>query len=251
METTTSSNVTVAELVANDYRTAEIFKKHGIDFCCGGKKTIEKVCEEKNIDSTKLFDEIFALQNQPKDEQHNFNNWGLAFLADYIVNVHHTYINNSVNLITEFAQKVARVHGDHNPETRDIAKLWDDVVAELTVHMKKEELLLFPYIKNLERYVKGDLENLPQTHFGTVKNPIRMMEHEHDLAGTLMKTIAELSNNFTPPAHACNTYRVLYAKLNEFQNDLHQHIHLENNILFPKAILLEESTTDANNSCVI
>ncbi len=248
MEAGTLNNTTVAELVANDYRTAEIFKKHGIDFCCGGKKSIAKVCEEKNIPAELLEKEIIALQTKPKDAEHNFNEWALTFLADYILNVHHTYINNNLNLITEFAEKVARVHGEHSPETKDIAKLWQEVVAELTMHMKKEELLLFPYIKNLERFSKGVLKEIPTSHFGTVKNPIRMMEQEHDLAGSLMKNIQELSSNFTPPDYACNTYRVLYAKLQEFQNDLFQHIHLENNILFPKAILLEDSFTGTKNS---
>ncbi len=251
MTTDVIKNTTVAEIVATDYRTAEIFKRHGIDFCCGGKKSIEKICSEKNLDAASLEKEILALQETPKDNEHNFNEWALAFLADYIVNVHHTYVNNNMNLITEFAQKVARVHGDHNTETREIAKLWDDVVAELTMHMKKEELVLFPYIKNLEKYSKGELSDFPSSHFGTVKNPIRMMENEHDLAGSLMKNIEILTNNFTHPGYACNTYRVLYAKLQEFQNDLHQHIHLENNILFPKAILLEESIKVTNNSCAL
>lgn len=249
METETLNNSTIAEIVASDYRTAEIFKKHGIDFCCGGKKTIGKVCTEKNIDASKLEEEIFTLQTQPKDNEHNFNEWSFTFLSDYILNVHHTYVNNNLNLITEFAQKVARVHGDHNTETKDIARLWGDVVLELTMHMKKEELVLFPYIRNLENYSKGELKVFPSSHFGTVKNPIRMMENEHDLAGSLMKDIDLLSNNFTPPAYACNTYRVLYAKLKEFQVDLHRHIHLENNILFPKAILLEEAFTPSSNSC--
>ena len=246
METETLNNATVAELVANDYRTAEIFKKHGIDFCCGGKKSIVKVCSEKNLNAEMLENEILALQNQPKDTEHNFNEWTLTFLADYIINVHHRYVNNNLSLITEFAEKVARVHGDHSPETKDIAKLWKDVVEELTTHMKKEELLLFPYIKNMERYSMGELKEFPSSHFGTVKNPIRMMEHEHDSAGSLMKNIQTLSNQFTPPDYACNTYRALYAKLKEFQNDLFQHIHLENNILFPKAILLEEKFETCN-----
>lgn len=249
METDTLNNTTIAELVAKDYRTAEIFKKHGIDFCCGGKKSIEKVCTEKNIDAAQLEAEIQALQSQPKEEEQNFNEWTLSFLVDYIANVHHTYVNKNLIPITEYAQKVARVHGAHNPETKDIAKLWDDVAMELSMHMKKEEQVLFPYIKNLESYSKGELKTIPTSHFGTVKNPIRMMENEHDLAGNLMKHIEALSNNFIPPPHACNTYRVLYAKLLEFQNDLHKHIHLENNILFPKAILLEDAFSTLNNSC--
>ena len=248
MKTVELNETTVAELVANDYRTAEIFKKHGIDFCCGGKKTIGKVCEEKNVDIEELESEIFALHNLPKDEEHNYNQWSLSFLIDYIVNVHHPYINKNIHNITEYAQKVARVHGDHNPETKDIAKLWDDLVMELTMHMKKEELVLFPYMKNIERYSKGDLKEFPSSHFVTVRNPIRMMENEHDLAGNLMKHIEALSNDFTVPEHACNTYRVLYAKLKEFQNDLHQHIHLENNILFPKAAEMENTFAIRKNS---
>lgn len=124
-------------------------------------------------------------------------------------------------------------------------------MAELTTHMKKEELMLFPFIKNLERFSTGDLQEFPSSHFGTVKNPISMMEHEHDIAGSLMKEIQTLSADFTPPIYACNAYIVLYAKLQEFQNDLFQHIHLENNILFPKAILLEQTFTPSSNNCSI
>jgi regulator of cell morphogenesis and NO signaling len=249
MESQILENTTIAELVANDYRTAEIFKKHKIDFCCGGKKSMAKACAEKNIDPQQLEEEILSLQNKTNQPAHNFNEWGLGFLADYIQQVHHTYVNNNLNLISEFADKVARVHGEHAPETKEIAGLWREVVAELTMHMKKEELLLFPYIKNLERFSKGEISHLPSSHFRTIKNPISMMEQEHDLAGSLMKSIAVLSNDFTPPAHACNTYIVLYAKLKEFQDDLFQHIHLENNILFPKAILLEDAFSSSGNSC--
>ncbi len=240
METMPITNATVAEIVADDYRTAEVFKKHGIDFCCGGKKTIAKVCSEKGIDSELLKRDLQTVQAKPADRQQDFKNWSLAFLADYIVNVHHSYVNNNLVLISEFADKVARVHGHHNTETVEINELWKQVVAELTTHMKKEELVLFPYITSMEKFSNGETDNMPQPHFGTVKNPVRMMEHEHDVAGELMHRIAALSGNYSPPEYACNTYRVLYAKLKEFEDDLHSHIHLENNILFPKAIALEE-----------
>lgn len=251
MSNETLHEPTVAEVVANDYRTAEIFKKHGIDFCCGGKKTIEKVCTEKGVDYNTLVAEIEAICKAPKENTKSFNDWSLTFLVDYIEQVHHQYVNNNLSLITEFAEKVARVHGVHNPETADIAKLWDSVVADLTMHMSKEEQVLFPYIRNLEKYSKGETMKFPSSPFGTVKNPIQMMEHEHDLAGNLMKHIEALSNGFNPPAHACNTYRVLYAKLKEFQDDLHAHVHLENNILFPKAEVMEETFRPANDSCAI
>ncbi|MCW5907615.1 MAG: iron-sulfur cluster repair di-iron protein [Chitinophagales bacterium] len=241
METEQITNSTVAEIVADDYRTAEVFKKHGIDFCCGGKKTIATVCAEKGIDTGILESELHALQAITASPQHDFKNWSLTFLADYIVNVHHTYVNNNLPLITEFAEKVAKVHGHHNTETIEINELWKQVVAELTTHMKKEELVLFPYIRNLEKFAKGEIENLPVPHFGTVKNPVRMMEHEHDVAGELLHRIQALSSGYNPPEYACNTYRVLYAKLKEFEDDLHTHIHLENNILFPKVVILEEN----------
>lgn len=232
---------TVAELVSDNYRTAEVFKKHGIDFCCGGKKTIGQVCLEKHIDETSLEHELIAVQTQPVDLQHDFKNWSPAFLVDYILQVHHRYVSNNLSLITELAEKVARVHGQHNPETKEIFALWQEVAEDLSVHMKKEELVLFPYIKNLEKFERHELKQFPRSHFDSVKSPVRMMEQEHDEAGGLLHRIQTLSNDFTPPEYACNTYKVLYAKLQEFQNDLHQHVHLENNILFPAVIKLEQN----------
>lgn len=240
MKTNSITDSTIAEIVADDYRTAEIFKKHGIDFCCGGKKSISKVCAEKNINENILNEELLASKSKSSDISHDFKSWSLTFLADYIVNVHHTYVNINLALISEFAEKVAKVHGHHNVETVEINELWKEVVADLTTHMKKEELVLFPYIRNLEKFGKHDSVTFPVPHFGTVKNPVHMMESEHEVVGEIMHKIQALSNDFTPPEYACNTYRVLYAKLEEFQDDLHQHIHLENNILFPKAILLEQ-----------
>lgn len=240
METIPINNSTIAEIVADDYRTAEIFKRHGIDFCCGGKKSVSKVCSEKNIDEQILQAELNASKNNAADVAHDFKSWSLTFLADYIVNVHHTYVNNNLALISEFASKVAKVHGHHNTETVEIDKLWKEVVADLTTHMNKEELVLFPYVRNLEEFRKRGSLAFRAPHFVTVINPVHMMEREHEVVGEIMHKIQVLSNNFTPPEYACNTYRVLYAKLDEFQGDLHQHIHLENNILFPKAISLEQ-----------
>lgn len=231
---------TIAELVAQDYRTAEVFKNHGIDFCCGGKKSVAQVCREKCIDEESLYREISTVQNGVVSPLYAFNEWSLTFLTEYIINVHHSYVNKNLGLIGEFASKVAKVHGHHNTETIKIAELWSALVVELTTHMKKEELMLFPYIKNLEKFDTGGRDDLPNGVFETVKSPVAMMEHEHNVAGTLIKEIATLSNNFNPPDYACNTYKVLYAKLKEFQDDLFTHIHLENNILFAKAVKLEE-----------
>ena len=164
----------------------------------------------------------------------------LGFLIDHIVNVHHTYVSESIPLISQYANKVAKVHGHHYTDLHEINKLFHEVAEELLTHMQKEERILFPFIKQLVKAKKEGIIPVPPP-FGTVSNPIQMMEHEHDNAGDVFKTIAILTNDFTPPEGACNTFRALYSKLEEFEQDLHQHIHLENNILHPKAIALEKN----------
>lgn len=228
----------VGELVAADYRYADVFKEFSIDFCCGGGKSLQRVCEEKGISKPALLHALNAVAISAEDVGIDFVAMGPGLLADYITAKHHTYVNNNLPLINEYALKVANAHGQHNPEVIKIAQLWNELSAELAVHMKKEELMLFPYIKQLGAY--KDTDNLPSAPFGSVANPIRVMLHEHDTAGDLMKEIARLSNGYTPPEYACNTYRVLYAKLKEFEADLYKHVHLENNILFPRAAALEE-----------
>ncbi|QTE23184.1 iron-sulfur cluster repair di-iron protein [Polaribacter cellanae] len=229
---------TVAEVVTNNIRTADVFKKHGIDFCCGGGISIKKACEKHNISYTDLEKELATINN-PVSNAYNYDSWKLDFLIDHIENIHHSYVQESTQIILQYAAKVAKVHGHHYTEVVEINSLFNTVAKELASHMKKEELILFPFIKKL---VKADSEREKVTipHFGTVNNPIKMMEEEHENAGDILKEIKQLSNNYTPPKGACNTFKALYAKLEEFENDLHQHIHLENNILFPKAIVLEQ-----------
>lgn len=233
-----TQNKTVAELVTENIKTAHIFKKHGIDFCCGGGVTIEKACKKNNVDIAQLEKELDAVNNEHSYET-DYDNWNLSFLIDHIQYIHHKYVEENIPLLIQYANRVAKVHGHHYTEVVEINKLFTEVANELTTHMKKEELILFPFVKKL---VVADAEgrNIEKPHFGTINNPIAMMEDEHENAGDLFKTIAKLSNNYTPPEGACNTFRALYAKLEEFEQDLHQHIHLENNILFPKAIKLEK-----------
>ena len=229
---------TVAEVVTNNIKTADVFKKHGIDFCCGGGISIKKACEKKNV-SYEVLEQELSLINNPTSKAYNYDSWKLDFLVDHIENIHHSYVEENTGLVLQYAAKVAKVHGHHYTEVLEINKLFNEVAKELASHMKKEELILFPFIKQL---VKADKEGVKanQPHFGTVNNPIAMMEEEHENAGDILKEIKKLSNNYTPPEGACNTFKALYAKLEEFEQDLHQHIHLENNILFPKAILLEK-----------
>ena len=233
-----TENNTVAEIVTNNIKTADVFKKNGIDFCCGGGISIKKACEKKDLSLEEILNEL-ANVNNPVSNAYNYDSWKLDFLVDHIVNIHHTYVTESIPLILQYAARVAKVHGHHYTEVVEINRLFIDVANELSSHLKKEEQVLFPFIKELLN-ADSNGEKAAKQHFGTVNNPIRMMEEEHENAGDIMKEIKKLSNNFTPPEGACNTFKALYAKLEEFEQDLHQHIHLENNILFPKAILLEK-----------
>jgi len=226
-------NKTIAEIVSDDISTASVFKKYQLDFCCGGGKTISKACENKNIDVKDVLRDLENMHVDNSNPNLNFKDWKLDFLIDYIINIHHTYVKDNVNIINEFAQKVATVHGHHNAETIKIANLFATLSDELLSHLQKEEEILFPAIKEM---IKNSNSNF---QFGSIENPVKMMEHEHDNAGDVIKTIQQLSNNFTPPDYACNTYKALYHKLEEFTNDLFQHIHLENNILFKKVRELE------------
>lgn len=234
---TTIDNKTVAQMVTENIKTAHVFKKYGIDFCCGGGISIDKACKKKNIDFSKLKEELLAVDDAPR--AYEYNKWELDFLIDHIVNIHHTYVEEAIPLIIQYANRVAEVHGHHYTEVIEINNLFTEVANELASHMKKEEIILFPYIKKLVN-LKKEGGYVTRPPFGTVNNPIQMMEREHENAGDIFKEIARLTNNYTAPAEACNTFRALYSKLDEFEQDLHQHIHLENNILHPKAISLEK-----------
>lgn len=233
---------TVADLVTENIKTAHVFKKYGIDFCCGGGVSIRKACEKANVNYDDLTRDLLNTESST-ERATNYNSWELDFLTDHIINVHHTYVEENIPMLLQYAAKVAKVHGQYYTELLEIHQLVTEVAGELSSHMKKEELILFPFIKRLVNAQKNN-EELPQAHFGTVDNPIKMMEAEHEDAGELLRRISQLSNNYTPPEGACNTYRAFYAKLDEFEQDLHQHVHLENNILFPKALKLEQQLSD-------
>ena len=215
---------TIAEIVSDDISTASVFKKYQLDFCCGGGKTVENACKNANINVDDVVNDL--MNNKPKNDAPNLNfkDWSAEFLADYIVYVHHTYVRQNLDIINEFAEKVANVHGQHEPRTIEIASLFSNISSELTSHMRKEEFILFPAIK-----AKADNHN-----FELDVKTMSLIEDEHEEVGEMIKKIQELSDNFTTPEWACNTFKALYFKLEEFTNDLYQHIHLENNILFPK-----------------
>ncbi|MBV6483854.1 MAG: Iron-sulfur cluster repair protein YtfE [Flavobacteriales bacterium] len=229
---------TVAEIVTENIKTADVFKKNGIDFCCGGNVKVQEICAKKGVDYSKLKEDILNIGIAPKGSS-DFNTWDLDFLTDYIINTHHRYVKEANELIIQYSDKVAKVHGHHFTETIEINKLFHEIANELNMHMQKEEQILFPFIKEIAKAKKEGVRLAPPP-FGSIQNPINMMEMEHTDAGEILFKIKDLSNNHTPPEGACNTFKALYSKLEEYQNDLFQHIHLENNILFPKAIQFEQ-----------
>lgn len=230
---------TIGELVAEDFRKAEVFSKFGLDFCCGGGKSLNEACEEKGLDKREIETALAEVESQPVNRQQNFKNWELDFLTDYIVNTHHKYVIESLPMLHDVSIKVAEVHGSSHPEVLTIASLVGEIAEELSGHMQKEEQILFPYIKQLAVAKREKTQAAPSS-FGSVANPIKMMETDHVIVGGNMDNIHELSNAYALPEDACSSYRMLYNKLDEFEQDLHQHIHLENNILFPKVIQLEK-----------
>ena len=232
---------TLGQIAAKDLRKAEIFKKYGLDFCCGGKKTVKEACAEKGLDVTRIEQELQQADKNVTARPLPYGDWSLDFLADYIVNTHHSYVKKTLPDLTLYAAKVAKVHGAHHPELIRINHLVEEVTAELGAHMIKEEIILFPYIKELVA-VKGNEKPAQAAHFGTVQAPINMMEMEHEMVGKNMEEIRAISNNYTLPADACASYSLLFRMLAEFEDDLFTHIHLENNILFPKALEIEKQS---------
>jgi regulator of cell morphogenesis and NO signaling len=229
----------IGDFVAKDFRTATIFSKYEIDFCCKGQRTLEEVCTKQNINETNLLNELNTLIASKNDSGIDFNSWPLDLLIDYIEKTHHRFVEEKTPIIIELLEKLCSVHGSNHPELFEIKNLFEESANELTPHMRKEELVLFPFIERMMNATKSH-GIIGKPHFGTVKNPISAMMEEHDHEGERFRTIASLTNNFTPPDDACNTYRTAYAMLEEFEQDLHKHIHLESNILFPKAKALEK-----------
>lgn len=234
---------TVRDMVTADFRAAAVFHGYGIDFCCGGGKTLEQACQERNLCVDEVARELAKACRIP-DTSRRFADLGASELIAHIVDVHHEYVRQAMPAILTHTQKLATAHGARHPELIDVATVFDGVVREMLLHMGKEEGVLFPYISRLEEAAETGRE-VPYAPFGSVDNPIRMMEAEHESAGTAMALIRELTDGFTPPADACTTYRICLKELEAFERDLHEHVHLENNILFPRAQALADRRRSA------
>jgi len=232
------TNKTIGEMVADDFRAASVFSANKIDFCCKGNRTLDEVCNQKGLD---VYDVLAQLEKATESNNSTieFNTWELDLLIDYIEKKHHRYVEEKAPILLSFILKLEQVHGAAHPELFEIKNLFKRTADELTQHMKKEELILFPHIKQMVEAARNKTP-LSAPGFGTVANPIAMMMEEHENEGNRFEKIVAISNNYTPPADGCNTYKVTFQMLQEFESDLHTHIHLENNILFPKAIVLQE-----------
>ena len=234
----TTATETVREIALKQPTSIRVFEKLGIDYCCGGRKPLADACTAQNIpiDSVLAALEEAAANSAPASE--GWSKSPLASLSEHIVSVHHTYVRKELPRLALLAQKVVARHGDTRTELPEIQATLGQLNEDLIAHLAKEEDILFPYIVRLER-ASSDGAVGPKSCFGTVANPIAMMTQEHDAAGVLMAKIRSLSHNFAPPEGACPTYHAFYDGLKEFEQDLHQHIHLENNLLFPRAIDME------------
>ena len=229
-------NQTLAQIVTANHQTSSVFEKYHLDFCCKGKRSLSEAINEKKLSTEQVVNDLTEVIGKSANRDAALLNYiKLSQLCDYIVATHHAYVRQSSEQIFLYLQKIASKHGNRHPELMDILALFSQVKDEMTEHMFKEENILFPRIKELEKH---DAENSPLAlpTSGYIEAPIAVMEHEHDSAGSLLEQIRDKTNDFTPPADACTTYRVAFASLQAFEADLHQHVHMENNILFPKAV---------------
>lgn len=225
---------TIGEFVAEDYRTAQVFEEHGIDFCCGGKVSLAATCRERGIDANLLLEKLEQVKTAAGERAQNYAAWDLSFLADYIVNQHHGYLRETLGPLSAYARKIAEVHGPRHPEVVEIARIFDKLAADLTAHLREEEERFFPAVKRLEAAARNG--RAPESgDVATLREILGQLGAEHEEVGEAVHTIRRLSGDYAVPADACNTFMLTYRMLKEFEDDLHKHVHLENNILFPKA----------------
>lgn len=235
---------TVREFALENPAATRVFEKLGIDYCCGGNKSLEQACQAANLSMdevlTSLEKDSLETADHAVQAARDWQHEPLADLASHITNTHHKFTRAELARLSPLFDKVCSVHGKTHPELQQVRASFQGLAQELTTHMMKEERVLFPYIVRMEEAVIQKEPVLPAP-FGSVQNPVSMMEHEHDSAGNALRAMREASCGYTAPGDACISYQTLYTALEEFEADLHQHIHLENNVLFPRAIAMEKS----------
>jgi regulator of cell morphogenesis and NO signaling len=233
--TTFTIHDTVGEIVRDRPSLSRLFEQVKVDYCCGGKKTLEEACRQRGIDPQAFLAQLEDYAAKETVPEVNLTELSLTELADRIERIHHAYLHTELPRLEKMVTKVATVHGDKEPRLHQIKDVFLALSQELATHLMKEEQILFPMIRQLEAS-----ETLPMFHCGTLANPVRRMEFEHDEAGTALAQLRELTDDYTPPEWACNTYRAMLDALANLEQDLHQHIHKENNVLFPRAVEMEQ-----------
>lgn len=231
------SAATVGEIVTSDFRTAAVFEQFGIDFCCGGSRSLTEACRTAAADPAAVTRALEALP-PPASGEDDVAQWPVERLIDHIIDTHHGYVWSALPAITRYLAKLNDVHGARHPELAQVGACFDGLRTDFEQHMRKEEQVLFPYVRDMA--TRGETCGRVLSPFGTVENPIRMMEREHGEAAEAVATIRKLTNGYKAPEDGCTTYAVCMNELDRFERDLHRHVHLENNVLFPKAVELEQ-----------
>ena len=238
---TLNADTTVRELALAMPQATRVFERLQIDYCCGGARPLGAACADAGLDVSAVMQQLAAVgADTPSAAETDFQAMSLTELIEHIVARHHVYTKEETARLTALMAKVCAAHGERHTELLRAAELFRQLCADLQPHMFKEEMVLFPYVKGLEAAARGSA-GLMRPPFGTVNNPVRMMMYEHDTAGALLRELHAATNDYLVPADACLSYRTLYEALAAFEQDLHQHIHLENNLLFPRAVELEST----------
>ncbi|MCC7416201.1 MAG: iron-sulfur cluster repair di-iron protein [Acidobacteria bacterium] len=239
---------TIGEIVAGNARAAEVFEEFGIDFCCGGRRSLAEACQRAAVDQGAVVRALEGVARpRPAQDGDDAARWPLDRLIDHIVEMHHGYVRRALPVIARRLERLEQSHGERHRELARVVNLFRELGIELTQHMMKEEQVLFPYIRELVELEQQGCE-VHQSPFGTVENPIRMMEREHREMADALRTIRELTGGYDVPADGCITYELSMADLARFERDLHRHVHLENNVLFPAATALEQQRGEAEEA---
>jgi regulator of cell morphogenesis and NO signaling len=240
---TVTDQTTVRDIAVSNPSTVRVFEKLGIDYCCGGNKSLKDICESKHIDLQFLLERLGAAGEALDDpDLMGWHKEPLAMLIQHIVRKHHNFVRDEMPRLRVLAEKVVARHGAQDSSLVEVRDCIAKINEEMTSHMLKEEQVLFPYMAKMEHEL-GAGKELPLAFFGSVRNPIASMLAEHDAAGELLKRIRSLTRDYTLPEGACPTFRALFSTMQEFETDMHRHVHLENNILFPRALAMEQQAT--------
>jgi regulator of cell morphogenesis and NO signaling len=244
-----NKDVTVSEIVSKDYRTADVFRKYGIEYCCGGKQPLHTACEVNGLDTELVLSELLEATRDVKisSADIDFNDWDIDFLTDYIVNVHHRYIRRGLPQLKDHLDRFAEGHKKKFEYVEELQRSVNQFSRTVLVHMEQEEEIIFPYIRQIA-HAYHSRASYASLLVRTLRKPVDdIMQHEHDVTAKMLRRWREITNNYTVPSHACVSHQVVFKKFREVDNEIVQHLFLENNILFPKAINMEKELLHTNN----